>query len=165
MVVFCSSFEFVWIIYSCMPSADVGREEYLPSASPCAFLRFICRPIPADYVNAEPCAGLSSCSVRLFSSSFSLSAGPDWSCFLGLYTLGFPRHCPVLVDILLIGLFDGHSFSPLGDGLPLIFLLIAPWSGKWFILYVNGLRAQVSTSVCFCIVILKITEFGLLSTR
>lgn len=99
-------------------------------------------------------------AVHLFSSSFSLSAGPDWSCFLGLYTLGFPRHCPVLVDILLIGLFGGHSFSPLGDGLPLIFLLISPWSGKWFILYVNDLRAQVSSSVCFCIVVLKITEFG-----
>lgn len=50
-----------------------------------------------------------------FTISFSLSAGPDWSCFLGLYPLGFPRHCPLLVDILLIGYFDGHPFSPFGE--------------------------------------------------
>lgn len=64
----------------------------------------------------------SSLDISFFTTSFSLSAGPDWSCFLGLYPLGFPRHCPVLVDILLIGFFDGSPFSPFGDGFPLIFL-------------------------------------------
>ena len=56
-----------------------------------------------------------SLDICFFTISFSLSAGPDWSCFLGLYPLGFPRHCPLLVDILLIGYFDGHPFSPFGE--------------------------------------------------
>lgn len=88
------------------------------------FFQFKCRIIPGDYVNAESFAGFFSVLRRhlFFTTSFSLSAGPDWSCFLGLYPLGFPRHCPVLVDILLIGLFDGGPFSPLGVGFPLIFL-------------------------------------------
>lgn len=36
----------------------------------------------------------------LFLLALSLSPGPEWSCLLGFYSPGFPRYCPVLVDIL-----------------------------------------------------------------
>lgn len=91
------------------------------------FFWFECKIIPDDYVNAESYAGVFLCSLDIFfTTSFSLSAGPDWSCFLGLYPLGFPRHCPVLVDILLIGLFDGGPFFPLEMGFHWSFC-------KWFL--------------------------------
>lgn len=111
-----------------------------------------------DYVNVESFSGFFAVLSRhlFFTTFFSLSAGPDWSCFLGLYPLGFPRHCPVLVDILLIGLFDGGPFSPLGVGFPFIFLQMVfasfvDHSLLWGIGYFqsNNLGAQVSSYFVF----------------